>query len=503
MLGMQASWKTRFITISIITSVFCLFLLSYHLMLVRLGYVGLLGFKPVFSDEVSYFLQIKAALGNGPFSSNSGYFGYYYYGQEYVADWLNYGAHGWFLLVPHYLIGLFIGWGTFSPIVANSIILLAAFILCYLITKRAKGTVACMALSLTFLPLVLYFGTIMMEVPMYAISVVLAALLCIYVKEPTKKLETAYIVVVIISCLFRITNLVFFIPVILLKAKSKPKRFYLIYTLCACIISASAYFLNSLFSAQYPLGFLYQLMATARQDIVSATNMVFARFRIGAISFLDPVSQPGTFVFMRYFLIIMIVIFLVETFFEFDSEKIRYKRRQEINTTALSLVLILSSVILMVIALYDVNDWRDFRVFAPFLLFVCLMSLLNYRIFLIPAVISVSVSLVFLSHFGAVSTFTRDRYTNDIEQNEIIQQILYDVDAVDRWENTVTTTTNVLDCSFNAGIGIVYILSDITDNSEIKSKYVLLTHPVNLASHALIDSDGVYYLYERNNEYRE
>jgi len=168
----------------------------------------------------------------------------------------------------------------------------------------------------------------------------------------------------------------------------------------------------------------------------------------------------------------------------------KYEKRREINRIALSLALIICGIVLMTIAFYDIFDWRDFRVFAPILLFVCLGPLLHHQKMLIPAVLSVSISLIFLSHFGSINTFIQGRYTDNINQNAIARHIYYDKNASNRWDNTITT--GEFDINLDAGIGVIYLLSDISENTQINSRYLLIGHRGHFEGYSLIDNDTVY-----------
>jgi len=473
----------------LILLVFALFLLFYYLIIRVFTGGKLQNFRPVYSDETGYFTEINTAVKRGLFNANSGYSGFYN-GDFLVAKFLNYAAHGIFVLLPYYLIGNIFGWTYFSPIIANCIIMTVSFLIFFFITKNIKKTLICMAFTLTFLPLLLYFGTMMVEVTFFAFSVILAALYYNYKKNPSRKNEIIYIVVAAVSCLMRITNLVFFIPIIINKTKST--KSFLINSSVFAGISVSIFIISSLFTASYPDWLTYRLKEylKAGQIVMAAKNFA-SHFAQSLISFVHPFRESPILVIMRYFMSAICLVFLFEAFFAFDFKKMKCKKRDEINKTYLSLSLVIMAVILLTCLFYDMFDWRDFRVFAPILLFVCIGALLRYRKAVLSATLSIVISLIFLFQIGLMKDVS-DHYNNKSPVLDIVSQIKYNPNC-DRWGNTVLT--NSLAVNYDPGINAVFFISRWVDSIEVKAKYLLLDCSTETEGYTLVDEEDGYYLY--------
>ena len=475
---------------------FAFFILGYHLMIVYMFGGKLQNFRPVtfVIDETDYFLEIKTAVEKGLFNRHSGYYGFYH-DRPFVSSILNYGPHGWFVLVPYYLVGLVFGWNPFSPIIANTVILLLSSFLMFFITKNIRKTLACTVFTLSFTPLLLFFGTMMVEMVFYALSLILAALLFNYIREPSRKREIVYISVVIIACMFRITNLVFFVPLIIIKTKSKLS--FLIYTISSAAASFVIFIVSSMFSATYPGGFLFPLknMIVNRQ-IRQSIKFFIRHFKSSVLTFFNPgmKSASRTAVFLRYFMIALIIIFLIEIFFVFDFEKFRYKKREKANRVALSLALVLILIVLLNCLFYEFYAWRDFRVFAPIVIFSCTMIFLEFRKFFVPAVISITISFMFVLNLNSASILEPNFAETPSSSNSIMKRLVFDPNG-SRWDNTVITDT--ADIDIPSGIGFLYIVKDFPENPRFENKYFLIRNPRNFEGYHLVAQSESLYLYER------
>jgi len=478
----------------LIILVFAVFLLFYYLIIRFFTGGRLQNFMPSYSDEIDYFMEINTAVKRGLFDAHSGYSGNYT-GEYAVAKFLNYGNHGIFVLIPYYLVGIVFGWNYFSPIIANSVILTASFFCFFFITKNIRKTLVSMVFTLTFIPLILYFGTIMVEITFFAFSVILAALFYNYKKNPSRKNEIIYIIVVSFACLMRITNLVFFIPVII--DNSKSIKSFIIYTFSAVGLSGLLFMISNLFTAVYPVGFLNLLINSVKSGNIIESARIFAyHFVNTSLLFVNPFKEHIILVLMRYFMITFCLISLFEAFYTFDFKRFRCEKREKINKTHLSFSLVTGSMILLTCLFYEVSDWKDFRVFAPILLFVSLGAQLRYRKALLSTALSIAVSFIFLLNIGLLKEHAV-HYNNTSPVRDIARHVKYNPDG-DRWENTVIANAFVL--NYDPGINVLYLRSYTVNNlksdiSKIKTKYIFLDCFEELEGYYLVDEEDGYYLY--------
>ena len=161
-----------------VTLISFMFLLLYSLMVRSLTGLSISSFLPGPSDMSAYYIKINAAVNHGVFSSNAGMSGYLLHGNVlYVSDWLFYGAHGMFILLPYIFLGNILGWAGATPLVIHVILLTVSFYFVYFCTSSLKMAVVVQLLTFSFTPLLLYFSTAMMEIQMYAWGIIIVSLL--------------------------------------------------------------------------------------------------------------------------------------------------------------------------------------------------------------------------------------------------------------------------------------------------------------------------------------
>ncbi len=453
-------------------------------------------FHPVENDEIDYYLEIQSAIQRGVASENAGFFGYFAGGEAYVAPRLFYGAHGFFILIPYYLAGLLLGWAPTTPLLANAAMLLAALCVLALCGGGRRGPHAALALCVLFLPLWLYFGTMMMELQLLALAIAQAALLYSYDVRPTRGKRNAFLALGLIGCLFRITNLFFFLPMLCLMARGKPKRWFVLYAALTLAVSGALFFANAAFSAAYPTGFLDGLLARAASGDLRGTAYQLREHIFFNLGNYFTLRDAPHFVYLRYAAFLLPLALLAEAFFAFDRAARRFRRRPRPDGAALGLSLMTLAAIAITIALYDVKDWRDFRVLAPFLLFMSIYAILAWRRFLLSALAAAILCLGFTAQGGLLMHFAAERYEAPA-RDPLLQHIIYDPTAQSRWDNTLITMVEV-DARLDGGIGLMLVFfDDLADGEAPPARYLLLPHAAELAEYELAAQEGARYLYVR------
>jgi hypothetical protein len=134
---------------------------------------------------------------------------------------------------------------------------------------------------------------------------------------------------------------------------------------------------------------------------------------------------------------------------------------------------------------HDVYDWRDYRVFAPYVLFALLLILTSNRQKLFGILIGVSLIsyiAVWPAYLIELSDFNKaSNYTSRIEKYELIFHdlgIRYVANANSGWCNTVFYTVNYfLDpailLAFDDGMGLTLLNQKTYMPNTIRSRYIL------------------------------
>jgi hypothetical protein len=150
-------------------------------------------------------------------------------------------------------------------------------------------------------------------------------------------------------------------------------------------------------------------------------------------------------------------------------------------------VLILASsglLLVVTIFLYDVFGWRDFRLFAPALLMVILVSIARRRLLVVGVLLAGN--LLVLPGFLAAcdDLFDDDRFAGDRERLEFFAKEIEPTIRFDErgsgWQNTIlaplTIAADPLMVAIPAGIGISWFQSP-PKLDKIKSRYLLIDRP--------------------------
>lgn len=134
-------------------------------------------------------------------------------------------------------------------------------------------------------------------------------------------------------------------------------------------------------------------------------------------------------------------------------------------------------VLIVSLALYDILDWRDFRVFAPHVLLAIMVAIpFSRRSFvLVPLALNLLLTVSFVPTFR---TFHEMHFATDANSRSPVADVVrYQPDA-DPWRNTVlvdqTNYTAAL-LQLPPGIGVSVILAPSNLKPPIKSEYLLVS----------------------------
>jgi hypothetical protein len=484
---MKGTVPTKTRDFIIILAVLSTFFLLYSLAVRNLTEYTISDFLPGYSD-MSDFILINTAIKLGSFSRNAGYNGFMWEDDILsVAPVLFYGGRGFFMVVPYIILGKIIGWGGAAPIVIHLILLAIAFSIVYFCTNNIKKTVAVQLLTLSFIPFLMFFGTMMMEVQMYAWAIVLAALTYAYMNRPCWRSRLGLLTAIVLASFAKITNAVFLVPYLtvavwqLLSGRAEPKevRKQLWLNLCIGIVTilaiGGAFAITGRFIApyQYFRSMFAEHWSYSRSE---ALYMLLVHVKQNTRNYFDP-SETPIFVALRYMIFGYALLLLANAFVTVDNSKLKVCFRIQ----SLCLCLLLTSEVLLTIMFYDVYDWRDFRILAPVFFAVIVYSVLDYKQFAILAQVGVTLSLVFIVFLDVLlrGNWSIPAHFGPFHMNEFAYHAHYDLAAPTRYGNTVLVPGSFLAREefhdLEAGLGVVGSFASYTPEAmgQLGVKYIL------------------------------
>lgn len=258
-------------------------------------------------------------------------------------------------------------------VIASFVMLTLALLLFYLIVKPSdKQAILMAAFILCFPPLVRYINLSMMEIPCYAAVIVYIALLCRYEKSRSLSCLVLLLLSGLYCSLLRLSNVVLFFPAILIFCDNR-WSWKLLWCLLAYVLGVLL--LNSfvnLFIAPYP-DFVSSLSACSSWKEVLLTLL---RNLLGNLrNMLNPFSDHSLpQAVARYYYLALVLFFLAASFFKVSASGLRLTWRWEY----VGMLGVAAGSLALVLLLYDVFDWRDYRTLSPMAFVLVLWLLLRW-----------------------------------------------------------------------------------------------------------------------------
>lgn len=330
--------------------------------------------KPYLNDEVDYWRVMYSVKACGlNFGSTEHLVGY-------TAPIGPLGSHGVSPLAAWLWYALLLPWTDSAIVTAGVIMLTAALALFTLIARPGTAQLFLLGLfTLLFPPLVRYINLSMMEMPCYAGVIVYAALLFRYEKEHSGALpKSRWVLPALVICglwctVLRMSNVVLFFPAILIFCDNK-----ISWKLPGCLMLYALGVLAfnwcfSLFVAPYP-DVLYGLMQS--DSLTELLRGLYHNTVSNILHFLDPRSDNSLPQAMaRYFYLLVLVFLLIKTLLKKQSGKISFTWRWEY----FGVLMAGAGCLALVVMIYFVFDWRDYRTLAPMAYFMVLWLLLRWQ----------------------------------------------------------------------------------------------------------------------------
>lgn len=225
-----------------------LFISSFFLMLESHSH-NLFTVMPSFSDEDFYFNQIKSILKYG---HPLGYYGFD--GSHAIIG--NFGAHGWFILLPYVIFCKLFGLQFNSMAIMNNMLLCIAIIVYEVLFKPSLKRLILFVMLISSPMIVIYTNTLMVETESYFFAIISALLMVKIVQNSdNKKIQIILTITVIWAMLSKVTWIVLLFPTALIIMKPVRKFHKPVKCILAggitLLIAGISYWFYHIFTAPY------------------------------------------------------------------------------------------------------------------------------------------------------------------------------------------------------------------------------------------------------------
>ena len=456
-------------------------------------YLGqsLANFHPDVSDAIMYWHQIKTFVAVG-FSG-----GYYTVGEETAAaSFTHFYAWGPWYIALYGLIGKAVGWSLWSPmlfdVAAVTLALLGAVLL---IRPSFRQLVLVLLVLLTYWPLHLYLPRAIQEPFHYGVAIMLAGIfyrLLVHEGAVPHRLVGGALVVILGAGLVRPTWALLLLPLVMIVVQKRPnypaprrsqmRQVYRYWPwLTGCTAIAGVFFLYRYVAAPYPGRLAFDVELLLRSPVAGLQSL-FAVSTAQGMTYLWPDAENPLWTLLRY-QALGIVLWL--TVMEFrqrgtDAGSVASGHPPWRRTERLTHVLNLGLIVLLVLMLWHVGLWLDYRLVAPHLLLSLLLLAACGRTRVVAAAVlaGLLVTPSFLTAYEHLvpRQFTDERARIDAFAAQTAGTLVYQAQG-DPWCNTILLPFGPAflpeSLAIPAGIGISFDF-DITSRSELKSRYVLV-----------------------------
>ena len=456
-------------------------------------YLGqsLANFHPDVSDAVMYWHQIKTFAAVG-FSG-----GYYTVGEETAAaSFTHFYAWGPWYIALYGLIGKVVGWNLWSPMLfdpaAVTLALLGGLLL---IRPNSRQLVLVLLVLLTFWPLHLHLPRAMQEPFHYAVAIMLAGIfyrLLVHEGAVPHRLLAAALVMILGAGLVRPTWALLLLPLATIVVEKGPhgratggSRFRKVARywplLVAGAVVAGIFLLSRYVAAPFPHRNVPDVQLLLRSPIDGLQRLLAVTTEQG-MTYLWPDLENPLWMLLRYQALGIVLWMAVLAI-----------RRRGANTgqgapehppwhraERLAHILNLGLIVLMVLMLWEVNFWRDYRIIAPHLLLSLLLLVACGRTRVVAVAVLAGLLLTpsFLAAYKALAPqqFEDVQARIDAFAAQTAGTLVYQAQG-DPWCNTILLPLRIAfrpgSLAIPAGIGISFDFDD-SSRSELKSRYVMV-----------------------------
>jgi len=452
------------------------------------------------TDEIDYWAEAASITRNGLVNNNAGYFGFNADGH---ARLLNYGAHAPFVLLPYALVGHVTASEPITIPFTNFLMLSISLLAFYMMTKSLRVlTFTTLALFL-FLPFLMYFFSGMVEVLIFAgVLLILPFHQRLFGENSSGRIRVWYFIIVLVWSLFRITNLFLLTPLFLLELQESRKKGLTM--LKYFFVSLAAFLILSLLSTTYPWSFIGQFLRSSTK-----VEFFFRHALSSAYHFLLPTEGDVFEVGLRY-------IYLLWFFFlGIRFIKVRKTASRTETTFLLGQVLVLSLNLAFIVAFYEFDGYRGFRMLSPILFFSVISWQMQTKKFVPKWIVPAFFSIAWIGFLVAFIPHSASFYNNNVTnrlypspKSQILELITFNPSPKDRWENSIYMdlfSYRGLDYEhFTPGLGIMEFRNDELDDilakgtpDILKARYLISAETIEFPGYTKLGTDQEISLYEK------
>lgn len=440
---------------------------------------------PIWSDEIFYWHQAKTFAATG-FNN-----GYYTVSEIPAPLFSRYYAWGPFIAL-FYGIPAFFGWHLASITLINlGLLTIALAVWVSVLRPSILQSLAAILLMALFTPFIIYSSSSLLPVLQQAIAVSLSVGFFVLLRPspPSRPLIIALLVIISVAALIRVTWALLFIPALVLAVRHRSLWVMARMALFGAVLMIAYVFVFDWLSAPFPN--LSTGIETPQLYFARLTTMFKALQRN-----LTQLTQGNELeVHLRWQYVALTAAMIVWGLFLASWRIWRGRQANQnnskINRAAFTHTLheiilygyLLLSVLALVMLLYELQQWRDYRQLAPILL-LCGLLLIAYKRWWVIVPLIISFAMVLPPALTVYDLWTgwhldsAKRAEYDTWQTPLEAAMPYDPQA-DAWCNTVLHSVNYLFgptsvlLAVDAGIGLSSPLFDDTPTPPFKSGYLL------------------------------
>lgn len=429
---------------------YILFCLSHIILLLILSYVfkcDALMLEPrndgIWNDGVGYWREIFSFANYG---FKTGYIGI----NELIPKFSQFSTHSFFPALFYYPFAKLLNWPNNGILISNLIFIVICFTgIIFLYKPSIFQTISLTLLYLLFPSIALYAATSMTEILNYGLLALFFVFLYKYCNSEGKiKKYFLFLTLLIgtVCSLYRIIYVILLlIPVFVLSNLKFNKKFIKLFASWV-LYSGLVYYINSIFTSPYPHGVLYNFTHTS--SLKAAVKMLILNFKFNFKNFFNLNNGDKIEVYFRLFYLLILALYLFLVFFKasFKNSKKDFlilSLREKFNCFYIIQFILLFLPLFIIMTVYNVYSWRDFRTLSPYL-WISFFNLIIYKRSVVLKLFTPIFLLFFIfSLFNWPQGFyllETNLYNNEKRDFTLIQNVVeYEVDASDPFENTLLT----------------------------------------------------------------
>lgn len=439
---------------------------------------------PVWHDEMWYFNEMAVF-------DFAGWEGGYTVSHEWPAraEWVRFGTHGPFVPALYGTLARATGLHFASiPLFNAGLLLLASLIWVTCCRVGVRQAWAAALVATTFWPLILYIPTSMQEVLHLSIAFVLAALTVLLVRNSGNRwLLVLALAAVAAAAQLRVTWAWVAVPLMWVAMRPETRRQWTLLAAGGLAFVGALYVEAIMLVSPYP-NFMKNVLAGAFESPLTTCWLVFVHTLKNIVRYVAPNHDTVVQIAFRWQTMLVVgaaIYYLRQRHLRGAKSAVATvaDEQPEVSTAYGFTLLNLACIGGFVIALYDVHDWRDFRVIAPHMLLALLVLIgcgaLDWlRRYAFIGLISGVFAVVQFDKFHQPRVeFEPSKVAAFAEQTARVVKFEPEASA---WDNTMLIDMHLMNSqqlmAMPPGIGLSTVNFWEQQAWPPRSKYVLLTH---------------------------